>query len=211
MLAVANSRNDGMRSDDPVLVEQRHAALDLQHPLDHEHHVRPPGVIFVEHQRHRVLQRPGQHALAVLGHLLAVAQHDRVLADQVDAGDVAVEIDAHARPVETRGDLLDMGRLAGAVIALDHDTAVVGEAGKDREGGVAVEAVGLVDLRHVLGRLGKTRHLQIGIDPEALPHGDLDIGRGRQVLQTDQPPFLGHRQVALHRRSLQEGLGQTLS
>ena len=61
-----------MRADDAVLVEQRQLALDLQHALDHEHHVRPAGVVFVEHQRDGVLQRPGQHALAEFGHLLAV-------------------------------------------------------------------------------------------------------------------------------------------
>ena len=88
-----------MRPDHLVLVEQRQLALDLQHALDHEHHVRAAGVVFVEHQRTGVLQRPGQDALAELRHLLAVLEHDRVLADQVDAADVAVEIDADARPV----------------------------------------------------------------------------------------------------------------
>ena len=39
---------------------------------------------------------------------LPVAQHDGVLADQVEAADVAVEVDAHARPVEARRDLLDV-------------------------------------------------------------------------------------------------------
>src|SRR3546814_15317770 len=67
------------------------------------------------------LFRSGQQALAELGHLLAVLQHDGVLADQVDAADVAVQVDADARPVEAGGDLLDVGRLDGAGIALDHD------------------------------------------------------------------------------------------
>src|SRR3546814_16895200 len=70
----------------------------------------------------------------------SVLQHHGVLADQVDADDVAVQVDADARPVEAGGDLLDVGRLAGAVIALDHDAAVMREAGEDRERGVAVEA-----------------------------------------------------------------------
>ena len=198
-----------MRPDHPVLVEQRHPALDLEHALDHEHDVGPAGIVLVEHQRHRVLQRPGQHAFPVLGDLLAVAEHDRVLADQVDPGDVAVEIDAHARPVQVGRDLLDVGRLAGAVIALDHDPAVVGKAGEDRERGVAVEAIGVVDLGHVFGRLRERRHLQVGIDAEALSHRDLDVRRGRQVLQTDQPSGLGHRQVTLHRCCLQDRLEAT--
>ena len=211
MLAVENRRNDAVRADHLVLVEQRHPALDLEHALDHEHHVGAARVVFVEHQGHRVLQRPGQHALAVLGDLLAVAQHDRVLADQVDARDVAVEVDAHAGPVEVSGDLLDVGRLAGAVVALDHHAAVVGEASQDRQRRVAVEPVGVVDLRHVLGRLREGRHLQVGIDAEALPHRDLDVGGGRQVLQRDQPLLFGHRQVGLHRHPLRKRLSAALS
>ena len=84
-------------------------------------------------------------------------QHDGVLADQVDAADVAVEIDPDAGPVEPRGDLLDMRRFARAVIALDHHAAVVGEAGQDRQRGVAVETVGLVEIRHIFVRLGEGR------------------------------------------------------
>ena len=85
-----------MRPDDAALVEQRQPARDFQHALDDEHHVRPAGVIFVEAEGDVVLQRPGQHAVAEFGDLLAVLQHDRVLADEIDARDVAVEIDAHA-------------------------------------------------------------------------------------------------------------------
>ena len=123
-----------------------------------------------------MLQRPGQDAFAELGDLLAVVQDDRVLADQVDAADVAVEVDADAGPVEARGDLLDMGRLAGAVIALDHDAAVVGEAGEDRQRGVAVEAVGLVDDPGTCSvALAEGRHLHVAVDAERLAHRDLDV------------------------------------
>ena len=139
---------------------------DFQHALDHEHHVRAAGVVFVEAERDVVLQRPGQDAVAELGDLLAVLDDDRVLADQVDAADVAVEVDAHARPVEPRRHLLDMGRLAGAVIAGDHDAAVVGEAGEDGERGRPVEAVVRVDVRHVLVGLGIGRHFHVAVDAE---------------------------------------------
>ena len=108
---------------------------DFQHALDHEHHVRAAGVVFVEAERDVVLVGPRQDAVAEFGDLLAVLEDDGVLADQVDTADVAVEIDAHAGPVEPRRDLLDMRRLAGAVIAGDDDAAVVGEAGEDRERG----------------------------------------------------------------------------
>ncbi len=88
---------------------------------------RAASVVLVEHQRHVVLIAPRQDAFAELGDLLAFLQHDRVLADEVDAGDVAVEVDADARPVEACGDLLDVGGLAGAVVAGHHHTAVVGK------------------------------------------------------------------------------------
>ena len=122
----------------------------LQHALDDEHHVGAAGVVLVEAQRGVGLQRVGQDALAELGHLLAVLQHDGVLADQVDAADVAVEVDADAGPVQPRRHLLDVGRLAGAVVALDHDAAVVLEPGQDRQRHVAIEDVVVVHVGHVV-------------------------------------------------------------
>ena len=77
------------------------------------------------------------------------------------------------------GDLLDMGRFAGAVIAADHDPAVEGEAGEDRQRRVAVEAVGVVEIGDVLARLAERRHLEIAVDAEGLADGDLDVGRVR--------------------------------
>ena len=180
MVLVVEQPEGGVRPDDAVLVEQRQLAFDLQHALYDEHHVGPAGVVLVEHQRGRALQRPGQQALAELGHLLAVLQHDGVLADQVDAADVAVQVDADARPVEACGDLLDVGRLAGAVVALDHHAAVMGEAGEDRERGVAVEAVGLVDVRHVVAGLAEGRHMNVDVDAEGLAHRHFDIGSARR-------------------------------
>ena len=97
---------------------------------------------------------------------------------EVDAADVAVEVDAHARPVEPGGDLLDMGRLAGAVIAGDQDAAVAGEAGEDRQRRLAVEQIVGVDIRHMLVGLGIGRHFEIGVDPEDLADGDLHVGQG---------------------------------
>jgi hypothetical protein len=165
-----------------VLVEQGELAVDLEHTLDHEHDVGAAGVVFVEHQRRRVLQRPRQDAFAEFGDLLAILQHDRVLADQVDTRDVTVEVDAQAGPVEARRDLLDMRRLAGAVIALDHDASVEGEARKDRHGRVMVEQVGVIDRRHVLGARAEGRHLHVGVDSEQLAGGNLDIRHTRNVL-----------------------------
>jgi len=52
-----------------------------------------------------MLQRPGQDAFAEFRHLHSVAHDDRILADQIDTADMAVEIDADAGPVEMRGNL----------------------------------------------------------------------------------------------------------
>ena len=142
-----------VRADDAVLVEEGEAAGGFEHALDDEHHVRPAGIVLVENQRHIVLIAPGKNSLAELGDLLAVLQHDRILADEIDAADVAVEIDADARPVQAGGDLLDMGRLAGAMIAGDHDAPVVGKAGEDRERGLAIEDVVLVEVGDLVGGL----------------------------------------------------------
>ena len=164
-----------MRLDHLVLVEQRQPAGRFQHALDHEHHVRAAGVVLVEAERDVVLQRPGQDAVAEFGHLHAVADDDRVLADEIDAADVAVEIDAHARPVEPRRHLLDMRRLAGAVIAGDDDAAVLGKAGKDGERGRLVEPVIGIDIGHVLVRFRIGRNFEVAVDAEQLPDRHLHV------------------------------------
>src|SRR3546814_18593792 len=90
----------GVGADHPVRVEQGQLALRLQHALDYEHHFWAAGVIFVEDEAGRGLQRPGEQPFLKLGHLLPVAKHDRVAADQVDPTDMGVEIDADQRPVQ---------------------------------------------------------------------------------------------------------------
>lgn len=55
---------EGVRADHTVLVEQRQVAFHLKHALDHEHHVRPAGIIFIKHQSAGVLQAPWQQAFA---------------------------------------------------------------------------------------------------------------------------------------------------
>ena len=171
-----------MRADDAVLVEQRQPARDFQHALDHEHHVGAAGVVFVEAERDIVLDRPGQDAVAEFGDLLAVLQHDRVLADEIDTRNVAVEIDANAGPVEAGGDLLDMGRLAGAVIAGDHHAAVAGKAGENGERRLAVEEIIGIEIGNVLVGLGIGGHFHVRVDAEGLPHRQLDVGHGRGAI-----------------------------
>src|SRR5262249_58889399 len=89
-----------MRPDDTALVEQGQPPGGFQHPLNDKHYVGTAGIVFVETQGDIVLVSPRQNAVAELGHLHAVADDDGILADQVDTADVAVEVDAHARPVE---------------------------------------------------------------------------------------------------------------
>src|SRR5699024_8292132 len=113
---------------DTALIEQRETAFELEHTLDDEHHVRTPGGVLVEHQRARTLQRPGEDAGLKLGDLPPLAYDDGVLADQIHAAHVSVEIDTDAWPVEPRRHLLDVTGLAGAVTALHHHAPVVHEA-----------------------------------------------------------------------------------
>ena len=148
---------------------------DFEHALDHEHHVGAAGVVFVEAKRDIVLQRPGQYAVAEFRDLHALADDDGVLADQIDAADMAVEVDAHARPIEPRRDLLDMGRFTGAVITGDDDPAIAGKAGKNGKRRRFVEPVIRVRVGHVLVWLGIGRNFQIAIDSEQLPDRDLHI------------------------------------
>ena len=182
MLVVENRRKYGMRADDAVLVEQRQLAARFEHALDHEHHVRAARVVLVEHERDRPLQRPGQQAFAELGDLLAVLEHDRVLADEIDAADVAVEVDADQRPVEARGHLLDVGRLARAVIALHHHAPVVSKARQDRERGLGIEAVAVVAVGHVFAVLRKRRHHHFAVHAK-VARRNLDVRpQGNEVV-----------------------------
>src|SRR3546814_6282258 len=119
-MRISDWSSDVCSSDLAVLVEQGQLALGLQHPLDHEHHVGAPRVIFVKDQCRGGLQRPGKQAFSKFGDLLPVPEDDRVAADQVDAADMRVEVDADARPFQTGRDLLDMRRLAGAVRSEEH-------------------------------------------------------------------------------------------
>jgi hypothetical protein len=102
--------------------------------------------------------------------LLSVFEGDHVLADQVDAAYMAVEVDAHAGPVEARGDLFDVRGLAGAVIALDHHAAVMREARKDSHRGVVVELVRFVACGDVGVVFGKTEDFPVDIEAEGFSH-----------------------------------------
>ena len=114
-----------VRRDDLVLIKQGQLAVMFQNALDHEHHIGAARVIFVENDGDRVAQRPWQNAFVEFGHLLAVAQFDRVLTDQVDPRNMAVEVHTYRGPVQTGRDLFDMGGFTRAVVALNHHAAVM--------------------------------------------------------------------------------------
>ena len=174
-----------MRLDHLVLVEQRELARHFEHALDHEHDVGPAGVIFVEAERDVVLQRPGQDAIAELGHLHAVANDDGVLADEIDTTDVAVEVDPHAWPIQPRRHLLDVGGFSGAVVAGNDHAPVLGEAGENGERGRLVEAVVRVDVWSMLVRLRIGRHFHVAVDAEELSDRHLHVGESGDLLCCD--------------------------
>jgi hypothetical protein len=97
-----------VRAYDAGLVKQRQLSGAFEYALDHEHHIRAACIVLVEHQSDVVLIGPGQNTLFEFGDLLAFLQDDGILADQVDARDVAVEVDPHTGPVEARGHLFDV-------------------------------------------------------------------------------------------------------
>ncbi len=181
-----------MRPDDAILIQQRQLSLHFEHALDDEHHIGPPGVIFIEAQTYRMLNRPGQDPFAEFGDLLAFLQHDGVLADQIDAADMAVQVHTHARPIQPRGDLLDMGGLPGAMIALHENAPVVSEAGQDRQGRLAIEHIGRIQVGHIFVRLGKSRNAHGHVQAERVAHIDHHVRRGCGIKTI-------HRHASFHR------------
>jgi hypothetical protein len=189
-----------LASPSPILVEQRELAARLQHALDHEHDIRPARVVFIEAQGDRSLDRPGEQAFAEFGDLVIVAHDDGITAHQIDAADVAVEIDAHQRPVQPRRHLLDVRGFSGAMVALHHDAAVEGEAGEDGERRVGVETIARIDLRDILAARLESRHQHIVGHAEGARR---DFGVGRR-----SPQFIGaaHGGLAAGPRCIQADL-----
>ena len=92
-----------------VTVQQGQLAINFQHPLNHEHHIGTASIIFVKYKRHWILQCPGQNTLAKFGNLLAITKHNRIFTDEINAADMAVQIDANTWPVQPCGNLFNMG------------------------------------------------------------------------------------------------------
>ena len=128
-----------------------------------------------------MLKRPRQNTFLEFSDLQSVFENDCIASDQIDTADMRVEIHTNARPVEARGDLLDVGRFTRAVITLDHHAAIVRKACKDRECRVRIEYIAFVKLGHMLGRGRKCRHLPVDVDTKRVAHIDGCIGLGRDI------------------------------
>ena len=83
---------------------------------------------------------------------------------------------------EPRRDLLDMRRLAGAVIALHHYPPVEGEPGEDRQRGFRIKHVAFVEVGYARIRLAEGGNRPVDIDPEDAAHIDSGVGRGEYGL-----------------------------
>ena len=149
---IGRGENPKMRvgNDDLVLVEESQASVEFKNSLDDEHHIRSTRVVFVENQRRLVPQRPWQDSFLEFSDLLSVPYLDRVLADQVDPGNMAVQVHPRAWPAKSRGDLFDVRGFSGSVIALNHHAPIVREPGEDRQGRVRIEFVGGVNFGHAI-------------------------------------------------------------
>ena len=111
--------------------------------------------------------------------MLSIAQNDRIAADKVDAADMRVEVDADARPFQTRGHLFDMRRFTGAMVSLNHNAAVMGKASKDRERGVGVKDIAVVGVGNAFIGNGKRRTFHVDIDAEHFAHADGFVRGGK--------------------------------
>jgi pyruvate/2-oxoglutarate dehydrogenase complex dihydrolipoamide acyltransferase (E2) component len=137
-----------------------------------------------------------------IGDLLAILQDDGIAADQVNAADMRVKVDADARPFEARGHLLDMRRFARAVIALHHDTAVEGKACKNGERGIGIKDIRRIKIRHAFIRDRKGRAFHIHIDAEHIAHVHLGVGCGKDSRRAGlDVGHIGHELTRLLLRS----------
>ena len=127
--------------EDLILVKEREGSVCFEDALYDEHDVSPCGIVFVEAECDGISERPGEDSFEESGDLFSLFEDDSVPSDEVESADVAVEVDADARPVESGGDLFDVGRLAGSVVPLDDDASVKHKSGEDGKGCVWVEDV----------------------------------------------------------------------
>ncbi len=88
-----------------------------------------------------MLISPRQNAFTEFRYLLSLFQHNGIFTDQIDARNMAVQVDTDARPVKARGNLFNVRGFASAMITCHHDAAIVGKARQNRHGGFFVEEI----------------------------------------------------------------------
>ena len=125
-----------------------------------------------------MLDRPGKNALAKFGDLFTVFENNRVLTDQINTTDMAIEVNSYQRPIKMRRNLLDMSRLPCTVIALNHQFPAMGEGSQDRDSRIMIKAIRRIDLRHIFCAFFEGRHHHIGIKAKDILNRNLGI---RQV------------------------------
>lgn len=74
--------------------------------------------------------------------------------------------------------MFDVGRLACAVVSLNHHAAVVHKARENCQRGVPVEDVVGIEIGNMFVGLGETHHLHVGVETEYVPHVD---GHSREL------------------------------
>ena len=85
---------------------------------------------------------------------------------------MTVQIDPDHRPIQARRDLLNMCRLPRAVIALDHDPAIMFEPGQKRDRRLRVKSLGFIDGRNIFRPFLKSPHNHIRVEAKHLANVD---------------------------------------
>ena len=88
---------------------------------------------------------------------------------------MTVKVDADTWPVQPRCYLFQVSRFASAMETLHHNAAVVGKTGKDSECRIAVEAIGIINIRNMLASLAEGGHFQVRVEAKMLTHRDINV------------------------------------
>src|SRR5262249_13804098 len=105
-----------------------------------------------------------------------------VLADQIDAADVAVEIYAHAGPIEFGRHLLDLRGFAGTMLAGAYYAAVLSQARTNVECGWAIVTIVSVNIRHVCIALRMSPSSEMPVYSEDVPNRRFHLGQAGNLL-----------------------------
>lgn len=159
-------------------------AILFKHALNDKHHIGTARIVFIEYDGHWTLKRPGQQSRLETGNLLAIFQCDYVFSDQVEAADVAVQIDPQTRPIEACRHLFNMRRFSCSVQPLNQYAAVVFETSQQRKRNGRIEVVPRINGRREFRRFSQCMHLAqktLGLETECLAHINAPRSHGRRI------------------------------